>query len=79
MLNIPALCPDPQLWLPPEICSPHQNFVWEHFLENKKRNSTQSQIITVKEVISQKVGRVEITIKNLLYSLIPHLSSGEPL
>lgn len=31
--NLLALCPDLLLWQPPEICSPHQNYVWEHFLQ----------------------------------------------
>lgn len=34
--NSLAQFPDLLLWLPQEICSPHQSFVWEHFLQEKK-------------------------------------------
>lgn len=36
-VNLLALYPDLLLWPPPETCSPHQSYVWERFLEKRKK------------------------------------------
>lgn len=88
-VNLLALYPDLLLWPPPETCSPRQSYVWEHFLEKRKKKKK-----AVKEGLTYtmwwsrkiecffiflKVRSAVITIEDLLHSLVAHLSSGEAL
>lgn len=69
----PALCPDLLLWLPREICSPRQSYVWEHFLKEKNSKTSKPAQGSKGATYSER------TIENLLHSFIAHLGSSESL
>lgn len=85
-VNLLALYPDLLLWPPPETCSPHQSYVWEHFLEKrkKKKKAVKDDSHTPRDdqenrVIFHFLESVIITVENLLHSLVAHLSGSEAL